>query len=285
VQQLERLTFREAAARLESGVTSLPRRAASLRVMPSRRRATSLTQAEAAVLAAAVDLYANRLFGDKAALEYLERRGFGRDVLEWQRIGFANGDELVPYLRWRRLSVVAAHRVGLLRTGGREALAGRIVFPEIRQEQPIWLIGRVLGPAVKKKRYLALPGPKPLLGWDQASRNPAGVCLVEGPMDLLALTKWGVAGLALCGTGLSAANLQLLSQWQHLYAVLDADPAGQEATARLAEAFGSRLISVQLPPDAKDPADLAPLPEGDALFRDAVREAVSHHTGRGKMDV
>jgi DNA primase len=43
----------------------------------------------------------------------LERRGFGHEVLDRQRIGFASGDELVQYLRWRRLPVAAAHRVGL----------------------------------------------------------------------------------------------------------------------------------------------------------------------------
>jgi hypothetical protein len=59
---------------------------------------------------------------------------------------------------------------------------------------------------------------------------------------------------------------------------MDSDAAGQEATARLAQAFGSRLIQVQLPATTKDPADLARLPEGSALFQDAMRQAVDHHS-------
>jgi hypothetical protein len=31
-----------------------------------------------------------------------------------------------------------------------------------------------------------------LLGWDQASRDQRGVCLVEGPLDLLTWQQWGV---------------------------------------------------------------------------------------------
>jgi hypothetical protein len=62
-------------------------------------------------------------------------------VLLQQRVGFAVGDQLVPYFAWRGVPLSAARRVGLLRTDGRERLAGRIVFPEMRDRQPVWLIG------------------------------------------------------------------------------------------------------------------------------------------------
>ena len=76
------------------------------------------------------------------------------------------------------------------------------------------------------------------MGWDQASRDRRAVCVVEGPLDLLTLQQWGVPGLALCGTGFSPTTLQLLGQWERLYAVLDADAAGQEATMRLPRRSG-----------------------------------------------
>ena len=53
----------------------------------------------------------------------------------------------------------------------------------------------------------------------------------------------------------------------------DNDTAGQEGTARLVETLGSRVIPVALPLDVKDPAELAPLPDGEALFATAIREA------------
>jgi DNA primase len=74
--------------------------------------------------------------------------------------------------------------------------------------------------------------------------------------------------------------VQLLDEWQRLYALLDADAAGQQATARLNEAFGSRVIPVQLPSGVKDPADLARRDDGGALLQEAIRRAVEYHLGR-----
>jgi hypothetical protein len=48
-----------------------------------------------------------------------------------------------------------------------------------------------------------------------------------------------VAVVALCGTGICGTILQQRGEWERPYAVLDADTAGQETTARLIEVFGS----------------------------------------------
>lgn len=234
VQQIEQLGFRDAAQRLDaSAVSPVPRMVR--RRGPYRHGSRIQGDDEVRALAAAVELYANRLFGEQHALDYLAERGFERAVLVRQRVGFAVGDELVPYLAWR-------------------------------DDLP---------------RYLGLPGPKPLLGWHQASRDRRGVCLVEGPLDLLTLQQWGVPGLALCGTGFSSVTMQLLGRWERLYAVLDADPAGHEATSQLLAALGSRLIPVALPPSIKDPAELAPVRDGSTLFRAAIRQAVASHSPMG----
>jgi len=284
VQQIEDLTFREAAARLDGALARSPR--PRRRGPPSRLPPPILEpefvwrRDEYKVLAAATDLYANRLLSDGLALSYMAGRGFPRELLERYRVGYASGGELIAYLRWRRLSLGAAVRTGLITDDGREFLAGRIVFPELREGQPVWLIGRVLptpdgracapGPT-----YLGLPGCKPLMGWDDAIRDTRAASVLEGPMDLLALRKWGVPGLALCGTGASPATLELLRRWERLYGMLDNDTAGQEGTARLVETLGSRLIPVSLPPDVNDPAELAPLAHGEALFCAALLDAVT----------
>jgi DNA primase len=131
VQQIEQLSFRDAVHRLDeravTPVYRIVRRRGAVRLrLPVR------SEDEVCALAAAVELYANRLLGERRALEYLAMRGFARDELVRQRIGFAAGDELVPYLAWRNVPASAARRVGLLRADGRERLAGRIVFPETR---------------------------------------------------------------------------------------------------------------------------------------------------------
>ena len=131
-------------------------------------------------------------------------------------------------------------------------------------------------------RYLGLPRRKPLLGWEEANRNLPGVCLVEGPTDLLALKHLGVPALALCGTYVAAESLELLKRWSRLYVVLDGDPAGQKATARLIRTFGDGVIPVRLPAGLSDPGDLAAHPYGAELFHAVVRQAAQHPLGRGR---
>jgi DNA primase len=289
VQQMEQLTFREAVERL--GGTRAPAQGAPApvrpvrhRPVPSRRRGAVWGPDEYRVAAAATELYANRLLEDAAALDSMVRRGFPRSLLEHSRVGYCAGDQLLKYLGWRKLPVGAALRAGLLTDDGREFLAGRIVFPEIRAGRVIWLIGRILEggaaePGAADPRYLGLPGRKPLLGWEEASQDLRGVCVVEGPTDLLALSAWGVPGLALCGAALTDVVLRLLGRWARLYLVLDDDDTGRKATARLQAAFGPRAIPVLLPPGIKDPAVLAPRPDGERLFSAAIRTAFERHLG------
>jgi DNA primase len=285
VQRIENATFLEAAALLAGTMAraapgQVHGRPGLRRVHPAPDRPAIVPgEDEYRVLAAATDLYANRLLTDDRALGYMAARGFPRELLERYRIGFAAGDDLIAYLRWRRLPLRAAVRIGLLTRDGREFLYGRVVFPELRQGRPVWLVGRALElpngqQIVAGPRYLGLPGSKPLLGWDEAVRDRRGVCLVEGPIDLLALRLWGVPGLGLLGNP-APDKLALLDRFERLYLALDRDEGGRQATARLAEHFGERAIVLELP--AKDLGELARRADGAALFGAAILEAVGRH--------
>ena len=63
------------------------------RMMEERRRGQAT--ADAAALAAAADLYANRLLKHEGALAYMAKRGFARPLLERYRVGYAAGGELI----------------------------------------------------------------------------------------------------------------------------------------------------------------------------------------------
>ena len=91
---------------------------------------------------------------------------------------------------------------------------------------------------------------------------------------MLTLRQWGVPSLAVCGTGPSAESLTNLQRWERIYTIFDADAAGREATTRLIDVLGARVIPVSLPPDVKDPAELASREDGQDLFRAAIRDAV-----------
>ena len=215
IQQIEGVSFREAVVRLGGGFTppTVGRTKAASRKPAATRRAT-FRPIDTEVLTAALELYSNRLMAEQPALDYLGSRGFGRELLERERVGFAAGGELVPYLVWRGLSAQRARRAGLLDADRREVLHGRIVFAEVRQGRPVWFIGRVLEPSPEVPRYLGLAGSKPLLGWDWASQDLRGAVVVEGPTDWLTLRMWGVPGVALCGTGISPSVLQDLGRWE-----------------------------------------------------------------------
>jgi DNA primase len=114
VQQIENVSFREASASLGGVLPRSPNRPPvrqrKLQAVRPRGFAIAWGPVEYQVLAAATDLYANRLLTDERALAYLAGRGFPINLLEGYRIGFAAGNELIAYLRWRRLPLGAAVR-------------------------------------------------------------------------------------------------------------------------------------------------------------------------------
>jgi DNA primase len=276
VQQMEGIGFREAVERLGGPTMRQYSPACRPRRTPSPRPPARdvLDRDELEVIAAAVELYRNRLLADDDALTYLYDRGLRRETIERAHLGLASGQDLVRYLGWRRLPIEAAIRGGLLTTRGEERLRGRLIVPEIRDGQPVWMIGRTLASDAEVPKYVGLPGAIPLLGWETAAHDLRGVCLVEGPFDMLTLHQWGVPCLALCGTGSSHATIEALSRWERIYAVFDTDTAGLEATARLQRVLGERVVAVTLPADVKDPSDLACRPDGETVFRGAIVRAV-----------
>jgi DNA primase len=279
VELVEHVDFRTALAHLGAvewaADTGRQRPAPRPRTVRPRR---SHSPDERAVLAAAVELYSNRLLTDPEALAYVYGRGLNRPILEAQRVGYCAGNALVTYLGWRHLPLAAAVRVGLLRPspdgGPREVFAGRIVMPEVRRGQPIWLVGRTrMEPSPEDQpKYLGLPGRKPLLGWERA-RGSGSVVVVEGLFDYLTLRMWAVPVVALLGTHLSEDRIGALRTFPRQYLCLDADSAGRAATSRLQQELGPSGIPVRLPEGVKDLAELAPLPGGEQRFAAALLAA------------
>jgi DNA primase len=266
VRLLDNLSFPEAVARLQ-GTASIQPRARPAIAVRRVRHTPRWGVVERACLAAAVTLYHHSLLDNATALGYLRERGIDRGTIERCRVGYAVGSELARYLAWRRLPFGAAVRVGLLKPGGRETFAGRVVVPEIRAARPIWLIGRIVGePVGDRPKYLGLAGRgrKPLLGWESAVGESCPI-VVESVFDWLTLRNWGMGGLALLGTRVRPRVLSALARFQHFYLALNSDHAGREAAELLLDTFGDRAIPVELP-GVKDVSELAPLPDGRARF-------------------
>jgi DNA primase len=144
--------------------------------------------------------------------------------------------------------------------------------PELRNGHAIWLIGRATAPDARH-RYLAVTGPKPLLGWHGVT-DGADVFITEGPFDWLVLRQWGYPALALVGTHARPELLRSLERFVHIALVLDNDRAGQAATLELQQVLAPRADHIALPTGVKDVAELALRRDGQAIFARAVQQAL-----------
>jgi DNA primase len=274
IELVEGVNFVEALKRL-GGATARRTSLQPQRVQVSRRGPSTrlIGPDERTVLAAAVDLYSHCLRSDRSALAYVESRGLDPQMLERYRVGYCSGDGLLQYLRWRRLPLAPARRVGLVTRDDREFLAGRIVVPEFRRGQPIWLVGRAFPEplADDTEKYLGLPGRKPLLGFKE-SRGAAVVWVVEGPFDWLTLRGWGVAAVALLGTRVRTEVLWALARFPRLVLCLNDDTAGRAGVAAIESAVGSRAVRCPPLPGAKDINELGQRPDGRRIFMTLARQ-------------
>jgi DNA primase len=169
---------------------------------------------------------------------------------------------------------MAARRAGLLTAEQREFFQGRIVVPEFRRGQPMWLIGRAFPDPLPAEtdKYLGLPGRKPLLGLEECQRATVA-WVVEGPFDWLTLRGWGVAAVALLGTRVRADMLSALAKFPRLVLCLNDDLAGRAGAAAIEAEVGPRASRCPPLPGAKDVNELAQRPDGQRLFESLASRA------------
>lgn len=265
------LTFPEACSRLEGTVPPPPhppRRKA--RESRRERRWDRLTVEEQRVMNGAMELYTEQLVDTPKAMEYLRSRGIPNDVIVGCRLGYADGYSLERYLA-RRGRLRVAVDLGLLserkgQTGRKylsrywERFAGRVVIPEIRHGQCIWMIGRSLSGEVRAPKYVAMRGERPVLGLERAAGREL-VYAVEGPFDYLTAVTWQLPAFALCGARIPGDRLGFLASARKVYGVFDGDQTGTEANERFRALLGERFVPVELP-NSTDLNDLGLIPDG-----------------------
>jgi DNA primase len=278
VERIERVSFREAMERLGhvEGTTQRPTQdpvgKATSKRLPSAYRllpAASLTPEHFTLLTAATEVYHAALFTRPDLLRYLAQRGLDAEAIHRYRLGYASGQDLARYFRYRGWNSEIARDLGLIGPYG-EYFRERIVIPELREGRAIYLVGRA---TVSKQRakYIGLPGaPKPLYG-AESLRGAQKVFVVEGPFDLLTLLNWGYAARCLLGSHLKREHEREFDGISCIYLALDNDDEGRAATEQLAKLFGPRAIVVPHLKGVKDVNELATRPDGCELFARLVR--------------
>ncbi len=203
---------------------------------------------------------------------YLEKRGFGKELVETYRIGFAgpSWESLYKAATEAGIKKDALLEMGLIMrsrgsTGYRDYFRNRIMFP-IRN-----LPGRVVGFAGRvmdnsEPKYLnSMENPiyhkgKILYGLDQTKddiRKSRTALIVEGYVDHLMLWQSGITNIsAVCGTSLTEDQARLLARYaKRIYIINDGDRAGVRAAVRAADQLVIEGLdtSIVILPETEDP--------------------------------
>jgi len=206
------------------------------------------------------------------ASQYLERRGFGGELIEKYRIGFAGPS-------WESLYKVAMEadikketllEMGLIMrsrgtTGYRDYFRNRIIFPIYNLPgRVVGFAGRVLDSSEPK--YLnSMENPiyhkgKILYGLNLTKddiRKSRTAVIVEGYVDHLMLWNGGITNIcAVCGTSLTEDQARLLARYaKRIYIINDGDKAGVRAAVRAADQLVIEGLdtSIVVLPENEDP--------------------------------
>lgn len=263
IMRIEKVTFPQALALLRGGQL---RRKYTPPPPPEPVDRVTLNEEHLAVLTLASDIYHAALNGHPEVLDYLTSRGIDEEAIERHRLGYASGRDLSHLERKLREK---ARDIGLIGPRG-EFFRNRVVIPEIRSGQVVYLVGRALGRSSAK--YLHLPGlPKPIYGLENID-GKAEVFVTEGPFDWMTLVSWGYAACALLGNRLKAEHQGYFDQAKRIYLCLDNDAEGRKATEQLCELWGARARPVRLR-GAKDINELGQHPWGKECFGRLVKLA------------
>src|SRR6266851_2603535 len=288
VMRADNLDFIEAVERLagEAGI-AVPQQTSQERERAQRQK----TLLEA--LAATADFYEAQLWSPTGsrAREYLARRGLDDETIRRFRLGWAPEDRQAL-----RRALGAEYPEALLQEAGLQRLPedggspydyfrGRVIFPiGDRAGRTIAFGGRTLGD--DQPKYLNSPDTplfekgRVLYAWAQARANlgrapegAAGVIVVEGYMDVIALHHAGFGG-AVAPLGTALTEMQLHELWRlspEPVLCFDGDSAGQRAALRAL----FRALPLLTPGHSLRFAALPPGEDPDSLVRGAGPTAVA----------
>lgn len=279
IQLIEKVPFAEALQRLGSNTLTTHRdrqtptaQANTLtQTWADRGEQLTLTEEHFTLLTAATEVYHAAIFTQPRVLEYLAKRRIDLDIIRRHHIGFATGNDLAKYFRFRGWDPEIANDLGLIGPRG-EYFRQRIVIPELRGGRAIYLVGRATQ-KYQKAKYLGLPGaPKPLYGL-VSIQGKHDVYIVEGVMDWLTLVQWGYPSVALLGSHLKHDQIREIADAERIFIVTDSDEPGRKSARQLTETLGKRARIVPPLPNAKDVNALAMQPNGQEVFVRLVAQA------------
>jgi len=207
----------------------------------------------------------------KIARNYFAKRGLSVDIQEQFSLGYApeGWDKVVKLFSRKGIALKLVEKAGLIIQKGNKGyydrFRDRVIFPiKNINNQVAGFGGRVFDDTVPK--YLNSPETqiyhksRLLYGLREAKnhcRKEDHVFIVEGYMDLLALSQYGIHNVvATLGTALTSQHIKLLKGYaKNITLVFDSDQAGIEAAKRSIGIFLKEQINAQIMvlPENHDP--------------------------------
>lgn len=276
VMDIENITFPEAVVKLGERVgiqLDVAENRNSDTLSPHSKSEERMKEAHAF----AMDFYQHLLLNTEdgeEALNYLLQRGFSRELIESNGVGWSlpNWDTLTVLLERKGFSLEEIAESGLIikRDGDStffDRFRGRIMFP-IRDDhgKVIAFSGRILHSSEDEAKYVNSPESpifhksQVLYNLDRARsviRKTRQVILMEGYIDVLAATQAGIQNaVASMGTSLTPQHIQKLKRLvEQITICYDGDNAGFEAAKRASEMLQHEglKVTVAVLPDKLDP--------------------------------
>ncbi|MGI2326556.1 DNA primase [Planococcus sp. YIM B11945] len=276
LMDIENLSFQEALSKLggRAGVDVEVSAPAESAAAPSKSDQQLIAMHEFAA-----DMYHHILLNTEegqAALDYLENRGFSREMIEKNRIGWSlpEWNYIASALQRKGYSEEELETSGLAipreqSNGYFDRFRGRIMFPITNENgKVIAFSGRIMENTKQEAKYMNSPE-SPIFQKSQvlynvhqarnAIRKNRKIVLFEGFMDVIAAGKAGVDNaLATMGTALTSQHIRLMKRFaQEVVVCFDGDDAGWEAAKKAAIALNEENFKVEIAvlPGKMDPDD------------------------------
>lgn len=243
------------------------------------------------LLQSAASFFQTQLKSHKPAQDYLRNRGLTGEICAQFKMGYAPDawQALMEYLTAKGATQQQLLQVGLLAENeGRvyDKFRDRIMFPILdRRGRVCGFGGRAM--ADKGPKYLNSPETpvfhkgRELYGLFQARHGgkPAQLLLVEGYMDVVALSQYGIEGaVAALGTATTEHQVRLLFQTSdNVVCCFDGDRAGRDAAWKalkvmLPQLFAGRQVKFLFMPEGEDPDSMVRKTSASA-FQERLKQA------------
>lgn len=205
------------------------------------------------IMRAAADYYADRLFENAAAYEYLvEERGLSHETIKSLRLGWADGG-LLTHLIQCGFDVDDVLAQGLIHPHGTDFLRDKITIPYLVYGEPVTIRGKEIG-----GKYLSLPGSTArIFGIDNAYGADT-LHIAAGEFDAAVLNQLGFHAIGVPGENIWKPEwTEKVSDAKRIFIVFDPDAAGEAGAEKLASTLGPKARVVALPKVPKVKVDVS----------------------------